>query len=90
MNSKFNLDTISRNFQLILEGQQPDATSYAAVVLEILNALHPASQRDKKYINVAKAHLGEINKHVRRLQERVNVLEEQVRVLEENKKPEEK
>lgn len=70
---------------MILEGQMPDASSYAAVVLEILNAVQPGSRRDKKLIEVAKQHLKEINKHVRRLQERVGVLEEQVKVLEESK-----
>jgi hypothetical protein len=83
--SKLNLDSITKTFNLILEGQQPDTLGYAAVVVEILNVLKPSSQRDKRYIGVAKAHLNEITKHIRRLNERVNILEEQIKILEENK-----
>lgn len=87
MYNKLKDDSIHAQYLNILhEGQSgPEPLSYAAVVLEILNALKPSSRRDKHYIGVARQHLQEITKHIKRLNEQISVLSEQIKVLEEGK-----
>tara|TARA_Y100000034_G_scaffold129228_1_gene185297 strand:- start:1 stop:252 length:252 start_codon:yes stop_codon:yes gene_type:complete len=79
-------DSMTRKF-LIGEGHNPPSVrSYIQSLSEILKAINPKTQTEKRRVEIALEHVREIRRHTRKLEERVFMLEEKLQVLEEDKK----
>jgi len=79
-------DSMTRKF-LIGEGHSPPGVrSYIQSLSEILKAINPKTQTEKRRVEIALEHVREIKRHTRKLEERVLMLEEKLQVLEEDKK----
>ena len=79
-------DSMTRKF-LIGEGHNPPSVrSYIQSLSEILKAISPKTQTEKRRVEIALEHVREIKRHTRKLEERVLMLEEKLQVLEEDKK----
>jgi hypothetical protein len=73
-----------KNFLLGESREPPNIGSYLQSLKETLDNLRPASQSDRRRLEIAKEHLREVKRHSRRLQEKVSLLEEKLSVLEED------
>mgnify|MGYP005818657269 CR=1 FL=1 len=79
-------DSMTRKF-LIGEGHNPPSVrSYIQSLSEILKAISPKTQTERRRVEIALEHVREIKRHTRKLEERVLMLEEKLQVLEEDKK----
>ena len=79
-------DSMTRKF-LIGEGHNPPSVrSYIQSLSEILKAISPKTQTERRRVEIALEHVREIKRHTRKLEERVVMLEEKLQVLEEGKK----
>ena len=77
---------MTRKFMLGEGHSPPSMRSYVQSLSEILKALSPKSQTEKRRVEIALEHVREIKRHTRKLEERVLMLEDKLKVLEVDKK----
>jgi len=77
---------MTRKFMLGESHNPPSMRSYVQSLSEILKALSPKNQTEKRRVEIALEHVREIKRHTRKLEERVLMLEDKLKVLEEDKK----
>ena len=78
-------DKMTRKFLLGESSDSPSIGSYLQSLKEALANLRPATQTDKRRLEIANNHLREVRRRVRRLQENHDMLEERLKILEESK-----
>tara|TARA_R100001244_G_C5066164_1_gene110150 strand:+ start:120 stop:368 length:249 start_codon:yes stop_codon:yes gene_type:complete len=78
-------DKMTRKFLLGEVNDSPSIGSYLQSLKEALANLRPATQTDKRRLEIANNHLHEVRRRVRRLQENHDILEERLKILEESK-----
>ena len=74
-----NLDSIIRRFILGERKSMPTVRGYVESVVNIVDTIHPRSQRESRQLSIAKEHLREINKINRKLEEKLSSFEEKIR-----------
>ena len=81
-----NFERMTRKFMLGEGHNPPSMHSYVQSLSEILKAINPRSQTEKRRIEIALEHVRGIKRHTKKLEEKVLMLEDKLKVLEEDKK----